>query len=70
MGMMDTSTKFEYRGIRKKIVIYSCKECPYISIKWSERVQDRKYNACAEKDYKIIRSLKIIPDWCPLDDER
>jgi len=66
--MMDTSTKFE-REKRKKIIIHNCKECPHISIKYSEKVHDRKYNACTNSDYKIIRSLKTIPDWCKLDNE-
>ncbi len=56
----------------KKILISCCKECPYKSLKWSENVAQRKYNACSNYpiDYKTIRVLNSIPDWCPLENDK
>jgi len=74
MGMMDTSTKFEYRGTKKKIVVLACKHCPKLRLKWNDEEQGytdyvcRVPNKTVDSD-KVIANLSEIPEWCPLPDD-
>lgn len=73
MGMMDTSSKFEYRGIRKILVIYSCRQCShYVYRKNEDNELDRHwcYNMKMNKIEVTYENLEIIsiPEWCKLKD--
>lgn len=71
MGMMDTSTKFEYRGTHKILVVYSCRQClHYIYRKNEDNELDRHW-CYHNKMHKIevthenLEKL-LIPEWCKL----
>jgi len=59
----------------KLIRVQSCSECPKLMIKWNDiskgytdyccRLQHKKEES--EQD-KIIKNIKKIPRWCPLED--
>ena len=65
MGMMDTSTRFEYRGIKKKVVLYHCYACPHYVVKHGIG------NYCHNIKVSIreIAEPDNIPEWCPLQDD-
>lgn len=71
MGMMNTSTKFEYRGTRKMLTLYSCRQCPYYFYhKNKDNELDRNwchYGRSNKIDvtYENLKELPI-PQWCKL----
>ncbi len=62
------------KSVKKKIVIESCKECPYKSVCWNEEKQGytdyvcRNHEGSADLD-KEIPDINQIPKWCPLLDD-
>ncbi len=67
MGMMDTSTKFEYHGVRKKLIIYKCHQCPKMVFYNGWGYYCNGISLPDENKRKISDPRKI-PEWCPLKD--
>ncbi len=68
MTMMDTSTKFEYRGVKKKLIIFTCFQCPHMKFYNGWGYYCKGINLPNEKDRKIS-DPKNIPVWCILEDD-
>lgn len=68
MSMMDTSTKFENRQTKKKLIIYNCRQCPKSVFYRFFGLYCEGINLPNKKD-REIENIDKIPDWCPLDDE-
>lgn len=71
--MMDTSTMFEYRGIRKMIIIYRCRQCPHYVYRKNEADELDKHWCYYKKMNKIEVAYENlekfpIPEWCKLKD--
>ena len=67
MGMMDTSTKFEYRDIRKKLIIYKCHQCPKMVFHFGYGYYCNRISL-PNKNKRKIPDPREIPEWCPLED--
>lgn len=75
MGMMDTGTIFEYRGIRKMLILYSCRQCPHYTYYWNKRDTELDKHYCRhnkqirkiEPTWETLEELNI-PEWCELKD--
>lgn len=68
MSMMNTSTKFECRGRKKKLIIYKCEQCPKMVFHDGYGYYCNDINLLDKNKYKFI-DPREIPDWCPLKDE-
>ena len=59
----------------KKILVPACKNCPKLAIKWNDERKGYTDYVCRlvhKKDQEdiIIEDFSVIPDWCPLSDDK